>query len=100
MSSSFIGRISAAGSSRSRLTLDTCTHLARELQILPRLALVARRAQQAGGMIGDDQWDARNAEGMLLLTQPRERRLRLEQVLRGDAPHGKHDFRLQQRDLP
>src|SRR5580704_1562293 len=80
-SSSFIGRISTAASSRSRLTLDTATHLTGELKVLPRLALLSRRAQEIGGVIRYHQRHARGAEMMHLTPQAPEGDIGLEQIL-------------------
>src|ERR1700723_1319068 len=80
-SSSFIGRISTASSSRSRLTLDTATYLTGELKVLPRLALLGRLTQEISWMIRYHQRHARGAEMMHLPPQAPERGIRLQQVL-------------------
>src|ERR1700736_794633 len=98
-SSSCMGRTSTGANSTSCLTLDTRTYLAGELQILPRLALVGRRAQQVGRVIGHDQRHLGEPEAVYLLPQSAQSQVRAQQILRRDAPHGQHDFRLQQRDL-
>src|SRR5580693_4652345 len=99
-SSSFIGRMSTASNSRSRLTLDTGTHLARELQIFPRLALIGRGTQQISGMLRYHQRHVGETERMHLQAQPSQGGIGLEQVLRRDPPHRQHDLWLEQGDLP
>src|ERR1700720_2699996 len=91
-SSSCIGRISTDANSTSCLTLDTRAYLAREFQVFPCLALVGRRAQKIGRMIGHDQRYLGEPETMHLLTKPAQRHVGAQQVLRGDASHGQHDL--------
>src|SRR5271169_371968 len=93
MSSSCMGRISTAANSCSRLTLDIRAHGAREFQIFPTLALVGRRAQQVGGMVGDDQGHLGNSESVYLLAQTAQCLVRPQQVLCGDTSHGQHYLR-------
>src|ERR1700733_3134244 len=95
MSSSFMGLISTLANATSSLTLDTGTHLAREFQILPGLALIGRRAQQISRVIGDDQGHGRCAKSMNLLAQSAQRLVGAKQVLRGNSPDGQHDFGFQ-----
>src|SRR5580693_5789842 len=106
MSLTRIGRINSSGASSSgAVAIDAHTlqllliHAARELQILPGFALVARGAQQIGGMIRDDKRSVECPEAMHPAAQPPERRSRCQQVLRGDAPDRQHDLWLQQRNL-
>src|SRR5258708_2188295 len=61
-SSSCMGLISTEGNSTSCLTLDTLADLAGEFQILPRLALVGRRAQQIGGVTSHAQRHFRKSQ--------------------------------------
>src|ERR1700728_593503 len=91
-SSSFIGRMSTASSSRSRLTLDTGTHLARELQIFPRLALVGRGTEKISRMIRYHQRHLGETERMHLQAQLSQGGIGLQQVLRRDPPHRQHDL--------
>src|SRR5580704_12325321 len=58
-----------------------------ELQILPRLALVFRFAQQVGRMIRDDQRSLKPAEFEHLSAHASQAGLRPEQVLHGDSAH-------------
>src|SRR5579862_5578682 len=99
-SSSFIGRISTAASSRSRLTLDTATYLTGELKVLPRLALLGGRAKEKERVIRYHQRHARGAEMMHLPPQAPERDIGLEQILGRDPPDGQQDPGLQKRNLP
>src|SRR5260370_17090077 len=89
-SSSCMGRISTEENSTSFLTLDTRADLAGEFQILPRLALVARRAQEIGGMIGHDQRHLGESEAGHLLAQPPQTPSRIHQALRRDPSPGPH----------
>src|SRR5882672_2618986 len=98
-SSSCMGLISTEANSTSCLTLDTRAYLAGELQILPCFALVARRAQQIGWVVGHDQRYLGDPEAVHLLPQSAQSRVGAQQVLRRDAAHRQHDFRPQQRDL-
>src|ERR1700723_2904386 len=98
-SSSCMGLISTEANSTSCLTLDTRAYLAGEFQILPRFALVGRRAQQIGWMISHDQRHLGEAEAVYLLPQPAQSHFGAQQVLRRDPSHGQHEFRLQQCDL-
>src|ERR1700684_373524 len=69
-SSSCMGLISTEANSTSCLTLDTRAYLTGEFQILPRFALVGRRAQQVARVIGHDQRHLGKSEAMHLLPQP------------------------------
>src|SRR5580698_6462582 len=91
-SSSFIGRMSTGSRSRSRLTLDTGTHLAREFQIFPRLALVGRSTKQVGGMIRYHQRHLAETERVHLQSQPSQGGIGLQQVLRRDPADRQHDL--------
>src|ERR1700736_1758863 len=94
-SSSCMGLISGSGNSSSCLTLATGKHLAGELQILPGLALVRRRAQQISRVVGHDQGHTRFAKDMNLLPQTAKRYVSAQQILGGYSPYHQHDFRFQ-----
>src|SRR5688572_18243449 len=104
-SASVIWRIVTCGAGSSRCGAvaisgtDTGEHAARELQIVPRLALLARRAQQIGGMIRDDERRIEWTEAVHATAQARERRVGREQRLRGDAPDRQDELRPDERDL-
>ena len=70
-----------------------------ELQILPGLALLTGRAQQVGRMIRDDERRAARREFVHLPAQPRKRRARCEQTLRGNAADGQNELWLDRGDL-
>src|SRR6185312_16746325 len=62
-------------------------HATRELQVLPRLALVRRIAQEIGGMIRHHEGCVQLAEPVHPATQPAQRLLRGQQVLGRYPPH-------------
>src|SRR6476661_6630847 len=80
------GEFSSSGAVAIAASGEPLIEAARELEVLPCLALVLRRAQQVGGVIGDHQRDVELTEAVHLAAQPRQRRLGAEQVLGGDAP--------------
>src|ERR1700679_2222592 len=98
-SSSCIGLISIAANSSSRLTLDTRTYLAGEFQIFPRLALIARRAQQICGMIRHNQAHPGATKMVHLPAQAPQGDVGAQWILEGDAPPRQHDLGLEQSDL-
>src|ERR1700722_2559453 len=83
---SAMGRMRMSGtasSSSGAVAIETCVALlgwveplkyaSCELQVLPRLALVARSAQKVGGMIRHNQWSIKLTEVVDLPTQTTQR---------------------------
>lgn len=70
---------------------------ARKTEVLPRLRLVVRVAQQIGRVIGDDHRGAAALEA--LSARGANRDLALQQGLRSRPPERDQDVRLDERDL-
>src|SRR6185437_1945257 len=94
-SASVMGRMPISGATSSSsgaiAIVGSCRqlpkHATRELQVLPRLALVRRVAQEIGGMIRHHEGCVQLAELVHPATQPAQRLLRGQQVLGRYPPH-------------
>src|SRR5687767_4977794 len=90
--------VTSGGASALRATAIG-VHLHRELEVGPGLALLARRAQQVRRVVGHDERPALCAERVQAPAQLADRRVGVQQVLRGDAPHRENDLGIDERDL-
>src|SRR3569833_2779655 len=107
-SASVIGRITTSGAdwtSSGEVAIDTYAirqlseDAARKLQVLPRLALIRRRAQEIGRMIRHYERSIQLTEIVHFSAQSAERQIRTQQVLRRDTAHRQHQPGLQQCNL-
>src|SRR5215469_13992089 len=107
-SASVIGRMPASGAaSKSSGAMAifgyACRqlpeHAARELQVLPRLALVRRIAQEIRGMIRHHEGCVQLAESVHPAAQAAQGLLRPQQILGRDPAYGEQQARTHQLDL-